>query len=242
MTDDADMSRRATARADILAGVRIILPVVVGVIPFALVMGALAARKGLTPLEVGLMSAIVFAGSAQFAAIELWTSPPAVGALALTALLINLRHVLMGIALAPHLTGFGHTQKAFALYTMADEIWALAMRRGVEASLTPAFYLGLALIFWSSWVVFCIVGAFAGALIDDPVAWGFDFAFVAVFMVLLKSFWHGRRTALIWTASAGIALIVWHLVDGPWYVIAGALAGMAAAFLAPTDARRGPSQ
>ena len=184
-------------------------------------------------LEVGLMSATVFAGSAQFAAVELWSPQIAIGGLALTALLINLRHILMGIALAPHLKPFGRGEKALALFWMADEIWALAMRRGVEASLTPAFYFGLAAIFWASWVIFSVIGALAGAFIDDPERWGFDFAFVAIFMVLLKSFWRGNRTALSWAASAAAAMAVWHMVDGPWYVIAGAVAGMIVAAIVP---------
>jgi 4-azaleucine resistance transporter AzlC len=217
----------------VVLGARTVLPVVFGVIPFALVLGALAARQGLSVLEVGLMSAIVFAGSAQFAAVELWSLPPAIAGLALTALLINLRHVLMGIAIAPHLRGFSGPEKALALFWMADEIWALAMRRGTEARLTAAFYFGLGFVFWACWVLFSLVGAAVGGLIDDPRRWGFDFAFVAVFMVLLKSFWRGTRTGFVWCASAAASMAVWSLVDGPWYVLAGAAAGMASAALAP---------
>ena len=80
---------------------------------------------------------------------------------------------------------------------------------------------------------FSLVGAAVGGLIDDPRRWGFDFAFVAVFMVLLKSFWRGTRTGFVWCASAAASMAVWSLVDGPWYVLAGAAAGMASAALAP---------
>ena len=45
--------------------------------PFAFLLGALATDKGLSVGEAGLMSALVFAGSAQFIALDSWTMPPA---------------------------------------------------------------------------------------------------------------------------------------------------------------------
>ncbi|MEM8915390.1 MAG: AzlC family ABC transporter permease, partial [Pseudomonadota bacterium] len=73
-----------------------IMPINVAAAPVALVYGALALDVGLSPLEVILSSAIVFAGSAQFLALELWEVPVPITGLALAVLLINLRHVLMG--------------------------------------------------------------------------------------------------------------------------------------------------
>jgi len=223
--------KAGTAGTEVAAAARAVLPVLVGVVPFALVFGAVAAKKGLSPLEVGLMSGMVFAGSAQFAAAQLWTAPAAVGALGLTALLINMRHVLMGMAIAPHLAAFPRPARPLALFVMADENWALAMRRGLAGRLTLAYYGTMGVIMWAVWVLTTTVGAVLGAFIEDPAAYGFDFAFVAVFMSLLRGFWKGRSSLVVWAAAALTAIIVSRLVEGPWYVVAGALAGMAAAWL-----------
>ena len=59
----------STPRRDIRAGLRDIAPVAVAALPIGLLFGAIAAAKGMSPLEVTLMSALVFAGGAQFAAI-----------------------------------------------------------------------------------------------------------------------------------------------------------------------------
>src|SRR3954453_14994728 len=67
MTTDSPPSFRA--------GLVDVAPVLVGLVPFALVLGALAAAKGMSPLAVMLMSGIVFAGGSQFAAVELWRDP-----------------------------------------------------------------------------------------------------------------------------------------------------------------------
>ena len=56
-------------RREVRAGLRDIAPIVVAAVPISLLFGAVAAAKGLTPLEVTVMSALVFAGGAQFAVI-----------------------------------------------------------------------------------------------------------------------------------------------------------------------------
>ena len=218
------------------SGLLVVLPVLAGVIPFALVLGALATKKGISVAEVGLMSASVFAGSAQFTAIELWTTPASIGALGLMALVINLRHVLMGVAIAPHIKQFSAPARWLALFAMVDESWAMTMSRSVRAPITLAYYAGVCLPLYANWLVFTTVGALAGSLIDDPVALGFDFAFVAVFMTLIKGFWRGNRTVPVWLASAGVAVVVSRMFDGPWYVLAGAVAGLLVVLVQPQSA------
>src|ERR1041384_2141214 len=71
-----------------------VMPAMVAGVPFAALCGALAVAKGLSPAEVFAMSLLVFAGGAQFAAIEIWTYPVPVFALVVSTLLINPRHIL----------------------------------------------------------------------------------------------------------------------------------------------------
>jgi 4-azaleucine resistance transporter AzlC len=206
-----------------------ILPAAVAVIPFALLLGARAAEQGLSPLEVGLMSALVFAGSAQFIAIDTWSQPAPWLILALTTLLVNLRHVLMGASLAGKLSGFPAFARPLATLFMADEIWALAERRALETRLSPAYYAALAGMLYCNWVVWTIAGAILGATIENPEVYGFDFAFTAIFIGLLSGFWRGSQTAWVLMASSGGAVLVKLLVAGPWYILAGAASGIVAA-------------
>src|SRR6185312_2456003 len=92
-------------RAEIVAGIRDIWPVMVAAFPIGLLFGALCTGKGLSIAEAGLMSLLVFAGGAQFAAVELWTYPVPVAALVFSTALINARHVLMVASLAPNSRG-----------------------------------------------------------------------------------------------------------------------------------------
>ena len=84
-------------------GARAILPIVPGAVAFGLVYGFLAGERGLSALEIGLTSMLVFAGASQFLALELWGDPLPLAGLVLGVLVINLRHLLMGPALLPWL-------------------------------------------------------------------------------------------------------------------------------------------
>lgn len=89
--------------SEALRGLRASLPVMLGFVPFALVLGAQASQKGLSVLEVPLMTGLNFGGGSEFAAISLWTSPPDILLIVAMSVLVNSRHLLMGAALAPYL-------------------------------------------------------------------------------------------------------------------------------------------
>lgn len=220
-----------SSRTEFLAGTRSIFPLVLAALPIGFVFGTVAAGKGLSALETVLMSALVFAGGSQFVAMDLWTHPASWSALGFAALLVNLRHILMGASLERSLGAFRLWQKVPALLIMADENWALAEARARRQRLTPAYYLGLALPFYTGWVLASLGGALFGALLGDVAVYGLDFAFPAVFIVLLMGFWKGSETGLVLLASAVASLTVHSLVPGAWYIAAGAVAGLAVALV-----------
>jgi len=218
--------------SDIRAGIADIALAALAVIPICLLLGAVAAAKGLSPLEVTLMSVFVFAGGAQFAAIEQWTSPAPIAALAFGTLLINSRHILMGASLAPKTGLFTPWQRLVGFFFMADENWAFAERRASRTSLTPAYWFGMSLMLYGSWVIGSTLGAIIGPMLGDPARLGADFAFSALFIGLVAGFWKGRITAVTIIASGLCAAAVKVTIGAPWHVPAGALAGILAAYLA----------
>lgn len=214
------------------AGMVAILPIVVAVLPIGLLFGAVAAQKGLTPFEVALMSATVFAGGSQFVAIDIWQDPVSIGVMTFSALLVNIRHILMGASFAPKLKRFGKSQKYTAAFFLVDEIWAVAERRAMTQTITPAWYAGLALPLYAAWVASTATGSIVGAALGDPARFGLDFVFPAVFIFLVVGFWKGPKTGAILGASTVAAVVTHTFVEGAWYIAAGALAGVATAAFA----------
>ncbi len=220
--------KRAEAFQEFFDGMRAMAPLIVAVIPIGLVFGAVAVSKGLSSLEATLMSTLVFAGGSQFVAMDIWTHPASWGALAFSALLVNIRHVLMSASIGTKMPAFSGPAKYAAMLLLADEVWAMAEVRAGQTRLTPAWYAGLAVPFYCVWVLASLAGAAAGAFLGDPKAIGLDFAFPAVFTVLVMGFWKGRDTGAVLAASATAAVLAHQFLPGVWYIAAGAAAGVAA--------------
>lgn len=221
------------ALAEFRAGIVTTLPAIIAAVPFAVLLGALSGERGLSVAEMGLMSGLVFAGASQFVALDAWGVPPSWWALGLTALVVNLRHALMSASLVRHLGGFPRWARPLALLFMVDEVWAFAEERATRRRLTPAFYAGMVVLFYLSWVGATLAGALAGSLIADPAALGLDFAFIAIFVVLIAGFRRRPRFGAVVAASAVVSVLVDVALPGAWSIMAGAIAGMGAAALLP---------
>jgi predicted branched-subunit amino acid permease len=192
--------------AGALAGARKCIPVAISGCVVGLVFGTLAGQAGLSAGEAALMSVLVFSGAAQFVVLGLWASPLPLATIALTTLVVGLRHVLMGAALAPVFSELPRVKAYASVFFMADENWALTMGEFAWGGAT------------------LVGGAFGGA-VEDPARWGLDFAFTAVFLVLISGMWKGRSNLLPWTVAAAVAVAAHQWLPGQWYILLGGLSG-----------------
>lgn len=78
-------------------GLRDALPTALGYISIGLAFGVLASAAHLSPVEVGLMSTLVYGGSAQFAMVAMFVSQANLASITLTVFLVNLRNMLMSL-------------------------------------------------------------------------------------------------------------------------------------------------
>jgi branched chain amino acid efflux pump len=230
--------RRTDLRAEILRGLKAALPMMLSFVPFGLLLGAQAGQKGLSAVEVPLMTGLNFGGGSEFAAVVLWTSPPLVLLIVAIPFLINSRHLLMGAALAPHLKHLPKRRALPALFLMCDESWAMGLSDARQRSadehrpgLSMPYYLAVAAGLYLTWIVSTALGGALGPAMGDVEAYGFDMAFPAVFLVLLRGMWKGARPARPWLVSLIAAAATYLLVPGAWYVAAGAGAGLLSAFV-----------
>jgi 4-azaleucine resistance transporter AzlC len=208
-----------------------ILPIVLAAFPIGLLWGTLAGNEGLSPLETGLASATIFAGAAQFVAIDLWTNPAPWFLLTVTVWVVNLRHVLMGASLSRHLGNIPARALPLVIHLLVDEVWALAERRALHSALTLPYYLGLGLPLLANWTIATVIGAILGRGLGDPAAYGLDFAFSALFIAILAGFWKGPRTGAVLIAAAASAAAAKLYIPGAWYIAIGGMAGMLVALV-----------
>ncbi|UJW83973.1 AzlC family ABC transporter permease [Devosia sp. SL43] len=213
----------------VFAGARTFLPVAISIAAYGVVWGVLARGAGLSLLEVMLMSGIVFAGSAQFVALDLWTVTPSslpIGPLVVAALIINLRYVLLTATLRPLFGPDAQVRGALTMFMVSDETWALTIgEMGKGKRGTVGFLIGAGIVAYTVWMASTVTGHVLGSAIDDPTKYGLDFAFTATFLALLLGMWKGKADLVPWIVGALAAIVSARLVPGSWYILIGGLVG-----------------
>ncbi len=215
-------------RIGALTGARQAVPIALAVFAYGLVFGVLARQAHLSLLEALLMSGAVFAGSAQFVALGLWSAPHLplpIAAIVAATLVVNLRLLLMGAALRPWFARLPPLAAYASVFFMADENWALTMADFARGGRDGAFLLGSGLTLFVAWLGATFAGSMLGGAIGDPTRLGLDFAFTAVFIALLAGLWRGKGDLLPWIVAAAVAIAGAHLLPGKWYILLGAVAG-----------------
>lgn len=222
---------------EICRGITFAVPVLIGFLPFGLLLGTQAAQKNLSPLDIGLLTGLNFAGGSEFAVVALWSPIPPVLMIVFVSALVNSRYLIMGLAFAPLINHLPPKKALPVLFAMCDESWALSMADAAQrraAGLVPfssGFYIGLAGSMWFTWISSTILGVIIGPGLGDITRWGFDMAFPAVFFVLLKGMWKGCRAAIPWLVSLICAITAYHFIPGAVYVPVGIISGLAVILL-----------
>jgi predicted branched-subunit amino acid permease len=142
----------------------------------------------------------------------------------------------MGASLTPKIR-MSRVQTFMAFFFLTDEAWALSERRALERPVTGAYWFVMAVVLWANWTLSSTLGAILGSFLGDPERIGADFAFTALFIGLVAGFGRSRVTLVTVAVSAAVAALVHHFIGAPWHVASGALAGIAAAYLAAPGER-----
>jgi 4-azaleucine resistance transporter AzlC len=188
-----------------------------------MIYGVLALSAGISSAAAQAMSAIVFAGSAQFITTQLYAETP-LFLTVLTILVVNLRHLLYSASLAPYLQKLRPGWKFLLAYLLTDEAYAVVIaeyQRHERASQpSVGFFLGAGLALWTTWQASTAVGVFLGA--NLPQNWSLDFTLALTFIAIIVPTLKER--ALI--ATAVIASLTAILSSGLPYKLGLLLAAL----------------
>lgn len=160
------------------------LSVGVAVAPVGVAFGLAASDAGLTAWQASAYSLLVFAGSAQFAAVDIVGDGGTVLAAVMAGVLLNLRSLAFGVSMAPSLGG-AWWKRATLSHLMIDEAAAIGSAQA-DRELRRYGYLCAGLAIFVAWNISTVIGASALPASDDLVTdWGIDAAFPAIFLALL---------------------------------------------------------
>jgi predicted branched-subunit amino acid permease len=182
-------------------GVRLGIPFSLAGFLISLSFGVLAVQSGFSPLQAIVMSAVVHAGSAQFAGLSIVAAGGGALPGILAGGLMNARFLAMGVALAPSLPG-GPVARALQGQAVVDPSWALANRG--DGTFDRWQLIGSTVPQYVGWLSGTVVGVLAGDVIGDTDRFGLDAIFPTFFAGLLIAELRDPRSR--WVAAAGAAI------------------------------------
>jgi predicted branched-subunit amino acid permease len=182
------------------AGFRDGFPLMLGISAWAVVVGVTMVKSGLTPWQASGMTLLVYAGSAQLAALPLIAAHAPIWVIFLTGLVVNLRFVIFSALLAPHFAHLPWHKRLLLSFISGDGTIALYLQRFPEANAEPgtlSYLKGLLYPNWVLWQACCVAGILLGSVI--PTSWGLDFAGTVAILCM---------TVPLITNNAGLAGVV----------------------------------
>jgi predicted branched-subunit amino acid permease len=222
-------------------GLRASLPLGLPVAAVGMSFGILAAPLlgGITSI---VMSAVVWSGTAQFAALSILTSGGGMALAAGAALLANTRFLPMGFAIAPSMTG-GPLRRFFTGAVLADASFVIGHRGGGRFDISALAWA--APVQYVAWVGGTVVGVTGARAIGDPSRWGLDVFFPVFYLSLLlpelfPEHAPGNRRPIIVAVLAAVITLVLTPIAPPGVPVLVAAAAALIGLRAPRQSA-GPS-
>lgn len=159
------------------------IPVFTGFLILGMAYGVLMRTKGFGGIWPVLISAVVFAGSTQFAAIPLFTSLFNPLQAFILALMINARHLFYGLSLLKKYRGIGKI-KPFLIFTLCDETFSVVSSTEPPEGVDRRYFYGIiSALDYLYWILGTLLGSVFGNLVKFNTE-GLDFVLTALFVVL----------------------------------------------------------
>lgn len=159
------------------------LPLAVAIAAYGLSYGVMATQANLSLMETVAMSLLVFSGSVQMVAVAMLASGGSLVSIFITSVLLNLRNLLYGVALAEGLAPAGKWRWLLSI-GVSDEPFVLGSSRFRKYGPDPLYFGVVVATFYAAWFCSSLFGALIGNQVD-PQKWGLDLAFPITFMALL---------------------------------------------------------
>jgi len=208
------------SRTDFLAGCRDCLPLMVGGVPFGIMCGVMAASAGFTPMEVLLMSLLVFSGTSQYVAIMMFQSGNALlGSLFLNVLLVNLHNLLLMASLSPYIANLPGLVRNLLCFGISDGTYAITMNRIRQFGYSADYQLGASAVQYIFWTAANMAGVFLINHVPNLLSWGLDFTITAVFIAILIPQLCDRITLCVSLAATVAAVLGACYLSGKWYIL-----------------------
>lgn len=174
-------------KRDVKKALKDTIPVFSGYMVLGMGFGILMQSKGYGVLWTFAMSALIYAGSMQYLAVDLLAGGASLLSAALTTLLVNARHLFYGISMVDRYKGAGK-KKPYLIFALTDETYSLVCN--TAGSHAYCFLVSLFNQIW--WVSGSVLGSLLGSVLPFSTE-GIDFALTALFVTVFVEQWKSTK-------------------------------------------------
>ncbi|MBK5145730.1 AzlC family ABC transporter permease [Budviciaceae bacterium BWR-B9] len=184
MSELISENKHPTGWSSFLRGCIAILPLSLAVLPWGILAGSMAIESGMTPAEGVGMSAIIFAGATQLAAMGMIKAGAGVMAIMISAFFISSQHLLYSLTLRDRIAPLPLRWRLVLGFLLTDELFALIGKHSA-AEFDRWYALGVGLFFYIFWLLSTLAGVLAATQIENLGSYGLDFSIAATFIVIV---------------------------------------------------------
>ena len=186
------------------------LPVMLGYVPLGMAFGVLFQSLGYAWWLSPVAAILIYAGSAQFLAVGLLAAGAGLLEAFIATLAINARHVFYGLTLINRYPSSGW-MRWYLIFGLTDETYAVVTHNEVTQADRQHYYFYVTGLNHLAWIAGCTLGAALQSVFSFNSE-GFEFAMVALFLVLLIDRLRNLQYASFTLLSAVLLVLSWWMM------------------------------
>jgi len=207
-------------------GIIDILPLMIPVIPFGIIFGAIGIELGFGPYLTYATSIIIFSGASQIVFLQLFSA----GASSLVAItsssVVSTRHLLYGAVISQYLNHLSIYWKIGLSYLLTDQAFAVSneyFKKNNDNKFKHYHLVGSGLTLWSIWQITTIIGIILGSIVPEEL--GLTFTIPLTFLALLINYLR-KIDHLVVIILSGVSSIIFFDVPFKAYIILSSIVAL----------------
>jgi len=208
-----------------------VLPLLIPVVPFGIIFGAIGIELGFGPYVTYATSIIIFSGASQIVFLQLLSA----GASSIVAItsssVISTRHLLYGAVVTQYLSNLSIYWKISLSYILTDQAFAVSneyFKKNKKDKFKHYYLLGAGVTLWITWQLTTIIGILLGSIVPEEL--GLTFTIPLTFLALLLNYFRKFDHIIVIIVSGVLSVIMY---DAPFksYIIFSSLISLFIAYL-----------
>ena len=203
-----------------------ILPLMIPVVPFGIIFGAIGIELGFGPYVTYATSIIIFSGASQIVILQLLSAGASSLVVITSSSVVSTRHLLYGAVVSQYLNKLSLQWKLLLSYLLTDQSFAVSneyFKKNINNNFKHYYLLGSGITLWLIWQITTIIGIILGSIVPDEL--GLTFTIPLTFLALLVNYLRNINHLIVIIVS-GVSSILFFEFPFKSYIIISSIVAL----------------